>query len=391
MEINFEREPLFNEVWQLPMTSLARKYGLSDNGLRKVCKALEIPLPPVGYWAKIAAGGEISKPALPKTDGPTTFVSRPPAQEHPYADPSDESWLVKQLEYEDLEETAIKVDLQPKRWHEAVEKIQSQLTTEKQRFTKALAAFEGGGSAKFNPERFGVKSYEWFWFMRAGQVLCSSHKRMAMRVSPGTCDRALAIVNAIFQEAERRGYKVKCEEEFERFVVEVRETPIRFRLVERQAEEIRDVDGRPEKVKFPTGTLVLFIGEQYLGERQITESSDSPLEHRINDAFKSIYRRVVRERDREREREAWNRAYEEKLRLAAEERRRKEAEARASERERRRKTALLVEAKKWRDATLIREYVSYKTTISGSVKTPELEEWASWALRAAHELDPAPR
>ena len=37
MEITFERSALYVEVWQSPLTDLAKKYRLSDNGLRKVC------------------------------------------------------------------------------------------------------------------------------------------------------------------------------------------------------------------------------------------------------------------------------------------------------------------------------------------------------------------
>lgn len=61
-----EREKLFNEVWSEPMTTVAKRYGLSDNGLRKRCIKLEIPLPPVGHWAKLQAGKEsVPKPKLP--------------------------------------------------------------------------------------------------------------------------------------------------------------------------------------------------------------------------------------------------------------------------------------------------------------------------------------
>lgn len=61
-----EREKLFNEVWNEPMTTVAKRYDLSDNGLRKRCIKLEIPLPPVGHWAKLQAGKEsVSKPKLP--------------------------------------------------------------------------------------------------------------------------------------------------------------------------------------------------------------------------------------------------------------------------------------------------------------------------------------
>jgi hypothetical protein len=70
----FEREKLFDEVWAKPMTKLAKAYGLSDVGLRKICVALDVPLPPRGYWAKLAAGKTSPKPALHKTAVPTTYA-----------------------------------------------------------------------------------------------------------------------------------------------------------------------------------------------------------------------------------------------------------------------------------------------------------------------------
>lgn len=39
MSITFEREKLYEEVWSEPPTKLAKKYGLSDNGLRGICKS----------------------------------------------------------------------------------------------------------------------------------------------------------------------------------------------------------------------------------------------------------------------------------------------------------------------------------------------------------------
>lgn len=61
-----ERIKLFNEVWSEPVTTVAERYGVSDNGLRKRCIKMEIPLPPIGYWAKLRAGQEVPlNPQLP--------------------------------------------------------------------------------------------------------------------------------------------------------------------------------------------------------------------------------------------------------------------------------------------------------------------------------------
>lgn len=71
--VSFEREKLFDEVWATPVTSLAKKYGLSDVGLRKICVTLDVPLPPRGHWAKLAAGKSVPKPELRETTARTTY------------------------------------------------------------------------------------------------------------------------------------------------------------------------------------------------------------------------------------------------------------------------------------------------------------------------------
>lgn len=66
LEIKKLRTTLYEEVWAEPMTAVAKKYDMSDSGLRKRCKTLNVPLPPSGYWAKVKAGKPVSeRPPLP--------------------------------------------------------------------------------------------------------------------------------------------------------------------------------------------------------------------------------------------------------------------------------------------------------------------------------------
>jgi len=60
-----DRATLYNEVWTDPVTVVAPRYGLSDVGLAKICRALVIPLPSRGYWAKIKAGKIMNRAPLP--------------------------------------------------------------------------------------------------------------------------------------------------------------------------------------------------------------------------------------------------------------------------------------------------------------------------------------
>ena len=41
----YKREDLYEQVWSEPMIKLANRCGISDVGLRKICRKLEIPLP----------------------------------------------------------------------------------------------------------------------------------------------------------------------------------------------------------------------------------------------------------------------------------------------------------------------------------------------------------
>jgi hypothetical protein len=59
----WDRRELYEKVWQFPLRKLAAEYGISNVGLVKVCCKLEIPLPGLGHWTKIACGHSI--PRLP--------------------------------------------------------------------------------------------------------------------------------------------------------------------------------------------------------------------------------------------------------------------------------------------------------------------------------------
>lgn len=60
------REELYALVWTTPMVRLGDQFGLSGNGLAKICRRLDVPYPPRGWWAKKAAGHKVRQAPLPK-------------------------------------------------------------------------------------------------------------------------------------------------------------------------------------------------------------------------------------------------------------------------------------------------------------------------------------
>ena len=76
-EVVFERELLYKEVWVDPVRAVAERHGISDVGLRKICQKLGVPMPPLGYWARVEAGQTPRVTPLPTSHkGPTTHIRR---------------------------------------------------------------------------------------------------------------------------------------------------------------------------------------------------------------------------------------------------------------------------------------------------------------------------
>ncbi|MFM0705633.1 hypothetical protein [Paraburkholderia sediminicola] len=62
----FTRQQLYELVWSGPMTTLAKTLAISGVGLAKACRRGDIPVPPRGYWARLAAGQRVVRTPLPR-------------------------------------------------------------------------------------------------------------------------------------------------------------------------------------------------------------------------------------------------------------------------------------------------------------------------------------
>ncbi|WP_439543308.1 hypothetical protein [Hyphomicrobium sp.] len=69
--VTIARDELYRRVWESPMSRLAAEFGISGNGLAKICDRLKIPYPPRGYWARKEAGQEVVRFRLLKPDSDT--------------------------------------------------------------------------------------------------------------------------------------------------------------------------------------------------------------------------------------------------------------------------------------------------------------------------------
>lgn len=76
--MKISREELYRRVWETPVRTLAKEFDISDVGLAKTCRKLEIPLPPVGHWMKVQHGKVVKQPALPPSDTTDVVIASQP-------------------------------------------------------------------------------------------------------------------------------------------------------------------------------------------------------------------------------------------------------------------------------------------------------------------------
>lgn len=69
------RQDLYDRIWSEPMKNVAPEFGMSDVALRKHCTRANIPVPERGYWARLRAGKNLIKIALPaRNPGQSNWV-----------------------------------------------------------------------------------------------------------------------------------------------------------------------------------------------------------------------------------------------------------------------------------------------------------------------------
>lgn len=168
---NLTREQLYERVWAMPATKLAREFGFSDVALAKLCKKHRIPKPPLGYWARIQHGQQIKRPKLPTVNNPRleTITVSPHERQDFTLEPH-----VRELS-DRATETEIQIPDKPGRLHPIVRRTKLALKDRKYLDTYGLAS----------PTVEGC---------------------LDVRVSPKNIGRAIKIMNALIKALEKMGY-----------------------------------------------------------------------------------------------------------------------------------------------------------------------------------------
>jgi len=367
--IRYERAKLYEEVWAEPVVKVAKQYGISDVALRKICKKLAVPLPPLGYWAKLAAGKKPPTPPLPKHAGPAAiirqrFVSNEPVEPDP-------EHLVARRAFEARPENRIVVS-------ETLDMPHSLVVATERALRRPRRANHG---APAKPERLALD----------------------VSVSEASLPRALRIMDALAKALEARGIPLGIESEGKRrsrVIVQGQELALRLVETNLRTERKPTDDERRDMKKYgyvylpnrysyqPTGLLKLGIISEYYNElkQSVSDGKHQRVERRLNEFVIKLEEEAVRRQRQEERREREHRLWEEQARLRRE---REEKQTRELERLK----ALEDEARSWRRAGDIRAYVAAAEAKAigehGTIASDsELGRWIAWARNKADWIDP---
>ncbi|WP_449256806.1 hypothetical protein [Bosea sp. (in: a-proteobacteria)] len=185
--LKISREDLYEQVWVAPINHLAEKFGVSGSYLARVCSALNVPRPPLGYWQKKAVGKAAPRPELPA------------------ALPGDQlSWA---------KDKPLAAPVKKRVWR-TVDRKAATKTARPARHPILIGVEESFRKSRTTEETEFLKPYK-----QLLPDIVASEARLA---------RALDLANEIFSALDRKGHRVLIappDQEMHRIHVEERETP----------------------------------------------------------------------------------------------------------------------------------------------------------------------
>lgn len=380
-KVEMTREELYQHVWTTPIHLLSQSLGLSDIGLAKTCKQMEVPKPGRGYWARLDAGQPVEQVPLqsPSLGAVRKWTFNVVANRQRRADWAVDN-LTAPMNGKLLQPIALPGEREP--LHEVAERHR-------------------GALEKAKPDEGGF-------------VRLDSQTLFRCEVSLEMVPKLVRAIHALVAELEKRNCRmVRGNGQFEhlnvaqgsdRLTVHWREAIEEFEREPTVEEKRRPSWTWQLKQKRATGKLTLEVSAMGLrGNRTWTESGSKSIEEvlaRVIEKIAAAFEGLEAQRQREAERERQQIEYE-KQRAEGEATREKERQEneritrhqnKLLEIERIRRLNLGVAAQQWEDSKSVLAFIdALEKHWRGEPEvelSPVQQKWLAWARAEAMKLVP---
>jgi hypothetical protein len=328
----------------MPLTKLVMKYSITDDGLKKVCKRMNIPIPATGYWEDLQSVKDFEIPELSSEYKGVEVVSLELRNERNIIQPSP---AVQNYGSDNIDPNFhVPVKLtKPDKW---IISARESLTAKKDhRWSDGLAHTE--------------------------------NNELNIRVSPNNIPRALRFMDAFIKVMRNRGHDFSTEGEKVQAIILSEKVSLYLRESCRRI-TIKDKWERTELV--PSGILTL-TATFYFREECIWKDGRLPIDLQLKNIILKLEHKATETLEYRKECEKHRAEQQEKDRI------RREFENRRSN-ELSEFIDLLRLSKRWKKTVDLRNYLdAYENHAKNeNTLTEEKINWLKWARKKADWFDP---
>lgn len=349
-KITFTRKELYNLVWSKPMIKIANEYSISDNGLRKICRRMKIPLPQQGHWQKVEYGKKANKIILPKKydgDKSITLIERVGE----YNTNKQSQFSILKSEVEALNTYSLVVP----------DKLSK---PDKLIITARKSLLVNKPSMQHNQEG----------------LVNTNRNEINIVVSPGSIRRSLRFMDTLIKLLKKRGHKVVIGSDGVTYAV-IRNEEIQIQLKEKLKRVIIDNGSWKRQELHPTGKLAFRYG--WFNKREVVDGKSLFLEERLSFILAKLELKAKKEKELRLEREAYHNKVEEenKRKIFIQKQKNDELEKFKN---------LFASAKLLHEANTIREYANTVRVkaLKNNNLSKEVKKWLEWVEKKADWYDP---
>ena len=381
LTMKFERKKLYDEIWDISLTGVSKKYGLNYTKLVQVCKENNIPYPSSAYWTKKNMGLDYSTEIveLPETEEKEIEVQLKNTGVLIDEKVSDKDKFINEFnllnfleEYEKRKVAEVICNLsvdKHKKNHKVIVEYKNKKKEERREERK---------DNYFNPY-YNIYNYV--------------EKGYFANVSKTQKDRCMKILSAIYFSIEELGGQVNSDFSLyirdERVIIEIEELKdkVMHELTKEEAKKLLEYEECQKRHTYGYKPNIRKYDYVYNGKLKITcgdrkyikETDKIKLEDKLGDIIIKLYEQSeeIKKERLEREKIA---------RKQREEEERKEKIRNAKKSEVQRIKELINCTEDYKIACEIRNYIE---AVSKKEKlTDEIKEWIKWANKKANWFDP---